>query len=141
MIMRKNNREYNSWIMISNNESKTWSEPCQASASVTMDRHQAHYAPDVCLVIVGRDVATNSPSKGHFAAWFGAYQDLVEGSEGQYRIKHLHPYKRTEYPGLENLPNGTFVATTSVGYRPGENYSVVSTRIRFAELDEMMKQQ
>lgn len=136
MLIRENNRAFNSWIMLSNNEGKTWSEPYQAPASVTMDRHQAHYAPDGRLVIVGRDVAENSPSKGHFAAWVGTYQDLVEGSEGQYRVKLLHSYKTTEYPGLEVLPDGTFVATTSVCYRPGENYSVICTRFNLDELDK-----
>jgi len=139
MLIRENNRDFNSWIMLSDNEGKTWSEPYQATASVTMDRHQAHYSPDGRLVIVGRDVAENSPSKGHFAAWVGTYQDLVEGREGQYRVKLLHSYKTTEYPGLEVLPDGTFVATTSVGYRPGENYSVVSTQFKLEEFDKMTK--
>jgi hypothetical protein len=91
------------------------------------------------LVIVGRDVAENSPTKSHFVAWVGTYNDLVEGSEGQYRVKLLHTYKTTEYPGLEVLPDGTFVATNSVSYRPGENYSLVSTRFKLEELDNMIK--
>ncbi|QGY44268.1 exo-alpha-sialidase [Maribellus comscasis] len=139
MLIRENNRDYNSWIMISNNEGKTWSEPYQSTASVTMDRHQATYAPDGRLVIVGRDVAENSPTKGHFVAWVGTYDDLVEGREGQYRVKLLHTYKTTEYPGLEVLPDGTFVATNSVSYHPGENYSLVSTRFKLEELDNMLK--
>jgi hypothetical protein len=137
MLIRENNRSYNSWIMLSNNEGKTWTEPYQATASVTMDRHQACYAPDGRLVIVGRDMAEKSPSNGHFAAWVGTYRDLVEGNEGQYRIKLLHTYKTTEYPGLVVLPDGTFVATNSVGYRPGENYSVVSTRFNLEEFDKI----
>ena len=139
MLIRENNRAYNSWIMLSNNEGKTWSEPYQATASVTMDRHQACYAPDGRLVIVGRDVAEESVSKGHFAAWVGAYQDLVDGKEGQYRIKLLHTYQTTEYPGLVVLPDGTFVAINSVGYRPDENYSIVSTRFTLKEFDDIAK--
>jgi hypothetical protein len=123
--------------MLSDNEGKTWSKPYQATASVTMDRHQARYAPDGRLVIVGRDVAEKSPSKGHFVAWVGTYQDLVDGREGEYRIKLLHTYKTTEYPGLAVLPDGTFVATNSVGYRPGENHSVVAVRFKLEELDQM----
>jgi hypothetical protein len=139
MLIRENNRAYNSWIMTSDNEGKTWSEPYQATASVTMDRHQAHYSTDGRLVIVGRDVAEKSPSKGHFVAWIGTYQDLLKGKEGAYRIKLLHSYKTTEYPGLEILPDGTFVATTSVGYHPDENYSVVSVRFKLEEIDKMKK--
>lgn len=139
MLIRENNRAFNSWIMLSDNEGQTWSEPYQAPASVTMDRHQAKYAPDGRLVIVGRDVAEKSPSKGHFVAWIGTYQDLAEGREGQYRVKLLHTYKTTEYPGLVVLPDGTFVATNSVSYRPGENYSVVCTRFNLDELDKQIK--
>lgn len=138
MIIRENNRAFNSWIMLSNNEGKTWSEPFQATASVTMDRHQAKYAPDGRLVIVGRDVAEQSSTKNHFVAWVGTYNDLVEGKEGQYRVKLLHTYKTTEYPGLVVLPDGTFVAINSVSYRPNENHSVVSTRFRLSELDKKL---
>jgi len=139
MIARENNREYNSWIMTSDNEGKTWSEPRQVSAAVTMHRHQAEYAPDGRLVIVGRDVAENSPAKGHFTAWVGEYEDLLKGSEDQYRIKLLHSYKSTEYPGLVVLSDGTFVACNSVVYRQGENYSVISTRFNLDELDKLYK--
>ena len=138
MIIRENNRSYNSWIMVSNNEGKTWSEPFQATASVTMDRHQAVYAPDGKLVIVGRDVAEQSSTNGHFVGWVGRYEDLLEGGDGLYRIKLLHTYRTTEYPGLELLPDETFVATNSVSYREGENYSVVSTRFKLNELDNRL---
>ncbi len=140
MLIRENNRDFNSWIMVSDNEGKTWGEPYQAPASVTMDRHQARYSNDGRLVIVGRDVAEKSPSKGHFAAWVGTYNDLIEQREGQYRIKLLHSFKTTEYPGLAVLSDGTFVATNSVSYRDGENYSVVSTRFKLEEIDKLVKQ-
>lgn len=139
MIIRENNRAFNSWIMVSNNEGKTWSEPYQATASVSMDRHQAEYAPDGRLLIVGRDTAEESPTKRHFVGWVGRYEDLLEGSEGLCRVKLLHTYKTTEYPGLEILPDETFVATNSVAYREGENYSVVCTRFRLEEVDRLLK--
>src|SRR5690606_32590914 len=138
-LIRENNGAYNSWIMTSDNEGSTWSEPYQAPASVTMDRHQAMYAPDGRLVIVGRDVAQESPSRKHFVAWVGRYEDLVNGGEGEYRIKLLHTYNTTEYPGLELLADGTFVATNSVKYRPDENYSVVSVRFKLSEIDALAK--
>lgn len=139
MLIRENNNDYNSWIMLSNNEGKTWGEPYQATASVTMHRHQATYAQDGRLVIVGRDVAPASPSNKHFVAWVGRYKDLVERTEGEYRIKLLHTYQTTEYPGLELLPDGTFVATNTLKYHPEESYSVVSTRFTLKEMDEMAK--
>lgn len=140
MLIRENNRDFNSWIMTSENEGKTWSEPFQAPASVTMDRHQAKYADDGRLVIVGRDVASNSSTKGHFVAWVGSYEDLLQGKEGDYRIKLLHTHRSTEYPSLVKLPDGTFLAINSVGYKPQENYSVVATRFKLEEIDRMHRQ-
>lgn len=135
MLIRENNRTYNTWIMTSDTEGRIWSAPYQAPASITMDRHQAVYSPDGRLVVVGRDVAEQSPSKGHFVAWVGTYSDLLTGQEGQYRIKLLHTYKTTEYPSLEILPDGTFIATNAVSYAPGEDHSVVSTHFDLEEMD------
>ena len=61
-------------------------------------------------------------------------------SDGQYRIKLLHSYSGGDcgYPGLELLPDGTFVATTYIKYREGpEKNSVVSTRFTLAETDKL----
>lgn len=140
MISRENERSFNSWLMTSDDEGTTWSAPFQATASVSMDRHQHQFASDGRLVIVGRDTAAASTTKGHFVAWVGRYADLLEGREGQYRVKLLphHGGGSVEYPSLEYLPDGTFVATNSVKYRPGENYSVVSTRFRLEELDKAL---
>lgn len=139
MLIRENNHAYNSWIMISRNEGKTWSEPFAAPASLTMDRHKACYTPDGRLIVVGRDVAKNSPCKGHFVAWVGTYDDIVKRREGQYRIKMLHSFKTTEYPGLSVLPDGTIVAITSLPYREGENYSIVESRFTLSEIDAIAK--
>ncbi|MDB6140567.1 MAG: hypothetical protein JWO94_3639, partial [Verrucomicrobiaceae bacterium] len=62
------------------------------------------------------------------------------GRAGDYRIKLLHSYKGGDcgYPGLELLPDGTFVATTYIKYRQGpELNSVVSTRFTLAETDKL----
>ncbi|MFO7974754.1 MAG: sialidase family protein, partial [Candidatus Hydrogenedentota bacterium] len=138
MIVRENERSFNSWLMVSNNEGDSWSEPFQAPASVSMDRHQHQYAPDGRLVIAGRDTAENSPTKGHFVAWVGTYDDLIQGREGTYRIKLLPSEARAEYPALEILPDGTFVATNTVKYPGAENYSVVSTRFKLEALDRRL---
>ena len=39
------------------------------------------------------------------------------------------------YPGLEILPDVTFVAATYVVYQPGEQNSVVSVRVKLNEID------
>jgi hypothetical protein len=70
----------------------------------------------------------------------GHYDDIVGGRDGQYRVKLLHSYKGGDngYPGLEVLPDGTFVATTYIKYREGpEKNSVVSTRFNLKETDRL----
>jgi hypothetical protein len=139
-LLRQNTREFNSMMMTSDDEGKTWSEAVELPASLTGDRHTARYLPDGRLVVVFRDVARKSPSYNHFAGWVGTYDDIVNGREGQYRVKLLHSHAGMDvgYPGLELLPDGTLVATTYVKYRPGEaKHSVVCTRFTISELDAL----
>ena len=74
-------------------------------------------------------------------AWVGTYEDIRNGGPGQYRIKLLHNYAEAVvdcgYPGLELLPDGTFVVTTYIKYKPGpEKHSVVSVHFKLRELDQ-----
>ena len=137
-LMRENSRTLNSLFMVSDDEGQTWSKPKEMQGSLTGDRHQARYAPDGRLVIVFRDKAAESPTKGHFVGWVGTYDDIVNQREGQYRLKLLHSYSGGDcgYAGLELLPDGTFVATTYIKYWPDHRKnSVVSTRFTLGELD------
>jgi hypothetical protein len=137
-LMRENTRTINSLFMVSDDEGKTWSQPESVQGSLTGDRHQAKYTPDGRLVIVFRDIAPESPTRGHFVGWVGTYQDIVGQREGQYRLKLLHNYAGTDcgYPGLELLPDGTFLATTYLKYwNDRRKHSVVSTRFKMEELD------
>ncbi len=137
-LMRENTRTINSLMMVSDDEGQTWSKPKQVQGALTGDRHQAKYAPDGRLVIVFRDMANESPTRGHFVGWVGTFDDILNQRQGQYRLKLLHNYARTDcgYPGLELLPDGTFVATTYLKYWPDERrHSVVSTRFNLTELD------
>ena len=138
MVMRENSRLYNSMIMLTDDEGKTWSEMRELPRTLTGDRHQPRYAPDGRLVIPFRDMAPQTPDGGDFVAWVGTYEDLVTGKPGQYRIKLLHSYAGTDhgYSGNEVLPDGTFVITTYIKLRPGpEKQSVVSVRFTLAEMD------
>jgi len=143
-LMRENRRRLNSLRMTSDDEGKTWSKARELTASLTGDRHMARYAPDGRLVVVFRDMAKVSCTRGSFVGWIGTYDDVIQGREGQYRVKLLHQYgsKRWDcgYSGLEFLPDGTMVATTYVKYRPGpEKNSIVSVRFRLEEIDAKAK--
>ena len=86
-------------------------------------------------------MAAHSPTRGHFVAWVGTYDDIRNRRVGQVRIKLLHSYNENNvqdcgYPGLELLPDETFVATTYIKYRPGpEKHSVVSVRFKLEEIE------
>ena len=136
-LMRENVRTVNSRFIVSGDEGETWSPPKLVQGALTGDRHQVKVAPDGRLVIVFRDMAAQSPTRGHFVGWVGTYEDILHQREGQYRLKLLHNYARTDcgYPGLELLPDGTFVATTYLKYWPDKRkHSVVSTRFKLSEL-------
>ena len=142
-LIRENEKRAALW-MTSDDEGRTWSATKQLPPGLFGDRHTARYAPDGRLVIVFRDTGGDygSPTSTHFVAWVGRYEDIVRSRDGQYRVKLLHSYKGGDngYPGLEVLPDGTFVATTYIKYRPGpEKNSVVSTRFTLAETDRLAR--
>ena len=67
----------------------------------------------------------------------GRWEDVVEGRDGQYRVRLMENHSGTDcaYPGLELLPDGTFVATTYGHWTAGEAPYVVSVRFTLSELD------
>lgn len=139
-LMRENKHKGCSLMMFSRDEGETWSEPVDTPWGLSGDRHMGTYVQDGRLVVAFRDMAPQSPTRGHFVAWVGTYDDIRQGRPGQYRIKLLHSYAGGDcgYPGLEVLPDDTLVATTYIKYRPGpEKHSVISTRFKLSETDGM----
>lgn len=137
-LMRDNKHAGHSLMMKSDDEGETWSTPVDTPWGLSGDRHQPRYASDGRMVVPFRDMAPGSPTRGHFVAWIGTYEDAVNGRPGQCRVKLLHSYAGSDcgYPGLEVLPDGTMVATTYVKYKPGEaKHSVVSVRFKMADID------
>lgn len=141
VLLRENEKRVAQYIT-SDSEGREWSAAQSLPPGLWGDRHAARYAPDGRLVVCMRDTGGTygSPTSTHFVAWVGRYEDIVSGRDGQYRIKLLHSYKGGDngYPGLELLPDGTFVATTYIKYREGpEKNSVVSTRFQLGETDRL----
>ena len=137
-ICRENSRRCNSLIMVSDDEGETWSELREAAGALTGDRHMPCYGPDGRLVITFRDMAHETPTYGDFVAWVGTYQDIVQGKEGQYRVRLLNNRSKpgdTGYAGLVNLPDGTFVSTTYCVLKDGASPLVVSVRFTLSEID------
>ncbi len=147
MLLRENRRARNSYVMFSNDEAKTWSQPVELPGALTGDRHTGKYAPDGRLFISFRDMAHESPTKGDWVAWVGSYSDIAKQREGQYRVRLMDNHKNKSgweadcaYPGVEVLPGGTFVTTTYGHWIEGEMPYVVSVRLKLAELDTKAKQ-
>ena len=142
-LIRENTHKGRSLIMLSQDEGATWTKPVDTSWGLTGDRHNGVLTSDGRMLVCFRDQALNSPTKGHFVAWVGTYDDLKAGRPGQYRIKLLHHYGKNAgdcgYPGVELLADGTIVATTYVKYAPGpEKNSVISVRFKLSEADALL---
>ncbi len=139
LLMRENSRRRNSYVVFSDDEGKTWSEPLELPGALTGDRHQGRYAPDGRLVVSFRDTTHESPTKGDWVAWVGTYDDIVHQREGQYRIRLMDNHKGADcaYPAVELLPDGTFVVTTYGHWIKGEMPFIASVRFKLEEIDRM----
>lgn len=136
VLLRENSRRYNSFVIFSNDEGWTWSEPRELPATLTGDRHVGRYAPDGRLFVSFRDMSKESPTKGDWIGWVGTYEDIVEGRPGQYRVRLMDNLVDHDcaYPGVEVLPDGTFVTTTYGHWMAGEKPYIVSVRFKLEEL-------
>ena len=155
LISRSNSKRMNSLISFSSDEGKTWSEPKEAPAALNGERHKADYTPDGRLFITfrsierGRKAFRNSLittksgwiSEG-LIGWVGTYEDLKNGTEGQYRIKIAHIYTDwqkkpqyyaeadTGYNGNVVLADGTIVTCSYGKFSPDEIVNIPGDKLR-----------
>lgn len=137
VLLRENSRKFNSFLITSDDEGRTWSAPVELPGALTGDRHVGAYAPDGRLFITFRDTTLESPTKGDWVAWVGRFEDIVNGRQGQYRVRLMDNTKAADccYPGLEVLPDGTMVTTTYGHWTEGEQPYIVSVRLKLSEID------
>ncbi len=141
VLLRENSRTYNSYIIFSDDDGLTWTEPREVPAALTGDRHVAKYTKDGRLFISFRDMTHGSSTRGDWVGWVGSYDDLVKGNEGQYRVRIMDNTKGADstYPGVELLPDDTIVTTTYGHWTEGQEPYIVSVRFKLAELDAKLK--
>ncbi len=141
VLLRENRRVKHSFVITSTDEGATWSAPREVSLSLTGDRHVAKYGPDGRAVVVFRDMAPESPTKGDWLGWVGTYDDIVHGRDGQYRVRFMDNADSWDstYAGLELLPDGAFVSTTYGHWVKDEEPYIVSVRFSLTELDRMKR--
>jgi hypothetical protein len=151
VLLRENARRSNSQIIFSQDEGKTWSDPLPLPNELNGDRHVLKFAPDGRLLVVFRDVSPlslrndqtgqGSPTEGDWVGWVGKWDDLVKGKPGQYRIRfkdNIHSWDCC-YPGVELLPDGTFVVTTYGHWEKDKEPYILSVRFKMEELDRRFK--
>lgn len=147
VLLRENARQKNSHIIFSDDEGKTWSDPRELPLALTGDRHTGKYGPDGRLFISFRcrspkHLAKDRPFEGDWVGWVGTWDDLINGNNGQYfvRLKDNKKGYDTTYPGVEVLPDGTFVTTTYGHWTSNEPAYILSVRLKLPELDAIAKQ-
>jgi hypothetical protein len=170
VLLRENARRANSQIIFSTDEGETWSNPRPLQNDLNGDRHVLRYTPDGRLLVVFRDISPlsfrkdldriakehnevnmnivaketgqGSPTEGDWVGWVGTWKDLIKGKPGQYRIRfkdNIHSWDCC-YPGVELLPDGTFVVTTYGHWEKEKEPYIVSVRVKLEELDRRYKQ-
>ncbi len=169
VLLRENSRRANSQIIFSSDEGKSWTEPRPLPNELNGDRHVLKYTPDGRLLCVFRDrspdsvkgnldkiasekkisnlsdvaaeTGLGSPTEGDWVGWVGTWKDLVKGRPGQYRIRFKDNIHACDccYPGVELLPDGTFVVTTYGHWEEGKQPYILSVRFTLKELDKKLK--
>jgi hypothetical protein len=141
VLLRENSRRKNSFVIFSNDEGKAWTKLRELPAALTGDRHTGRYTADGRLFISFRDTTHDTPTKGDWVAWVGTYDDIVNGREGQYRVRLMDNKNRWDcaYPPVEVLPDDTIVTTTYGHWTKGESPYIVSVHLKLSELDAMAK--
>ncbi len=167
LITRSNSKLYNSLLIFSEDEGKTWSEPVLAPSALNGERHKADYLPDGRLFIDFRSIERDydkmkkyAPDSRYnwfsegWAAWIGTFDDLKNGREGQYRLKLAHTYldgqtqpavnadADTGYCGHVVLDDGTVVTATygrfgELNEDGSRKTYVVSKRIKLSDIDKL----
>ncbi len=146
VLLRENARRKNSHVIFSSDEGKTWTKPREVPLSLTGDRHTGKYSKDGRLFVSFRcrspkDKAKGRPFEGDWVGWVGTWEDIEQGRPGQYsvRLKDNTKGYDTTYPGVELLPDDTFVVTTYGHWAKGEEPYILSTRFKLSELDSRAK--
>lgn len=146
-LIRTGSGAFESFYQISSDDGANWTAMAELPASLTGERHSVTYAPDGRLLISFRDDRrgnNNNASQGDYVLWVGTFDDIINGTEGQYRVRLLDDVgagsgNDTGYAGLEVMPDGTIVATTYSDQNPGNGSDpdIISVRFTMAELDAL----
>ena len=110
-------------------DGETWSDACKISRSIRPSER------------ISEMTGIISPTKGDWVAWLGDYDDPKKGTHGQYRFRIKDNISNWDccYPGVERLPNGTFVSTTYGHWKKSSKPYISSVHFTLDELDGMIQ--
>ena len=142
VLLRENARRKNSHIIFSDDDGENWTAPREVPLALTGDRHCGKYDSNGRLLVSFRcrspqREANDRPFEGDWIAWVGTWQDLVDGTQGQYNVRLKENKKGYDvaYPGVEVLKDDTFVVTTYGHWDQGLDPYILSVRLKLSELD------
>ena len=137
IILRENSRKYNSMVVFSDDEGKSWTKPRELPDVLTGDRHQALFLNDGRILISFRDMASNSPTWGDWVGWLGTYDDLVCGHVGQFKLRFMKNNKGSDcaYPALELLSDQTIFTATYGHWKLNEQPYISGLHFTVDEVD------
>ena len=144
VLLRENSRTRNSYVVFTDDEGQTFTEPRELPGSLTGDRHTGVYTDDGRLFISFRDRsprAWDSPTEGDWVGWVGRYDDIVNGNQGQYRVRlrdNKHHWD-CAYPGVLRLADDTIVTTTYGHWDRGESPYIRTVRFTLDQTDAMLE--
>ena len=146
VLLRENVRRKNSHVIFSDDEGQSWTAPREVPLALAGDRHTGKYGDDGRLLISfrcnsPRQAAGTRPFEHDWVAWVGTWDDLEKGRDGQYsvRLKQNTKGYDTAYPGVEHLPDDTFVVTTYGHWTQGQEPYILSVRLKLTELDSLAR--
>ena len=83
-----------------------------------------------------RDTTRQSVTQGDWVAWIGAWDDIVQGTEGRCRVRLMDNHHRWDcaYPGVELLPDGRILSVTYGHWTQGESPWIAAVHFRAGEM-------
>ncbi|MBY0754467.1 Ig-like domain-containing protein [Clostridium sardiniense] len=158
MLARSQSHRHKSTIAFSNDEGETWSKPREVQGALNGERHKISYDPiSGRLLITFREIIldynnngiieNNDWMAGDWIAWVGTYDDLINGNEGEYRIKLAEDFTPTAksgdcgYAGNVVLQDGTFVLNSYGNWDKNDQSNkpyIIGVRLKLGEIDNAL---
>ncbi|MFT5304168.1 MAG: hypothetical protein ACI814_004993 [Mariniblastus sp.] len=156
LLFRPQAKKTNAMISFSGDEGVSWSDPTELAGSLTGERHVGRYAPDGRLLVCFRDYSPlnpGNPTHADWVGWVGRWEDLKNGTEGEYRIRLKDNFGNSTnnnvgdcgYTAIE-LAGDTFVCTSYGHWElakgqmdpngKGRSPFIISTRFRLQDLEK-----